>query len=51
MSDHSYISTACYHFQHEACRLTCKFCDSRCECPCHEAEAIDPVLQEAIDAV
>jgi hypothetical protein len=32
---HSYLSTACYHGQHERCRKRCKFCDATCECECH----------------
>lgn len=30
-----YISTACLHFKHEACRRQCKFCEQTCRCPCH----------------
>lgn len=43
---HAYLSTACYHEQtdddpslHEACRLTCKFCDCSCSCPRHRSDA------------
>lgn len=32
---HPYISTACIHAIHAACRLKCKFCGSPCQCACH----------------
>lgn len=33
---HVYVSTACLHNEHEKCRISCKFCESRCVCPdCH----------------
>jgi hypothetical protein len=32
---HSYVSTACFHTQHGACRNTCKFCGTSCSCSCH----------------
>jgi hypothetical protein len=32
--NHRYISTACQHGLHEQCRLTCKFCQSPCQCDC-----------------
>jgi len=31
-SRHVYISTACLHDMCEACRRSCKFCDSPCQC-------------------
>lgn len=34
-SSHDYLSTACLHDLHENCRLTCKYCDTACSCPCH----------------
>lgn len=35
-SVHIYVSTYCQHAQHERCRLTCKVCEARCRCPCHD---------------
>lgn len=32
---HDYVSTACIHDVHGQCRVTCKFCPSRCRCACH----------------
>lgn len=32
---HHYLSTACHHGKHDACRQVCKFCESACECSCH----------------
>lgn len=32
---HGYLSTGCFHEEHEACRLTCKFCFTPCLCLCH----------------
>lgn len=43
---HVYLSTGCYHGDHEYCQsntglngqktpASCKFCGARCECPCH----------------
>jgi hypothetical protein len=37
-STHKYISTACYHTLHTKCRMTCKFCESKCACLCHNRE-------------
>lgn len=48
-TEHSYLSTGCYHGQHDYCRSSigvvgaktpgrCKFCEARCRCACH-AEA------------
>lgn len=46
---HVYLSTACLHDFHEHCQApvnlqgdpkiagTCKWCSSRCVCPCHNA--------------
>lgn len=45
--DHSYLSTACLHRRHDYCQApvghsgrkkpaTCKFCDAKCICPCHQ---------------
>lgn len=33
---HKYISTACQHDLCDRCRKTCKFCNVRCICTCHE---------------
>jgi hypothetical protein len=41
MTPHDYISTGCLHGQHGSCRLTCKFCDARCQCPC-DHQALSP---------
>lgn len=35
MIEHDYLSTACFHELHEACRKRCKFCENPCRCPCH----------------
>ena len=32
---HDYLSTACLHDKHQACRRECKFCPSVCKCECH----------------
>ena len=34
--EHAYTSTACAHSEHEYCRRICKYCDSPCECECHD---------------
>jgi hypothetical protein len=36
--EHDYLSTACFHGQHDRCRRQCKFCDAACNCECHKAE-------------
>jgi hypothetical protein len=54
MSDHVYISTACTHKLHHECRLKCKWCDSTCECDCHDDEPAagdNPELQTAAAAL
>lgn len=33
---HAYQSTACAHFRHSDCRLTCKWCRTSCLCECHD---------------
>ena len=33
--EHHYLSTACYHDIHSACRLICKYCPEKCLCKCH----------------
>ncbi len=38
LSSHKYISTACHHTLHTKCRMTCKFCESKCACLCHNRE-------------
>jgi hypothetical protein len=43
---HNYISTACHHDQHDACRKTCKFCAAKCCCQCHQAETPAPEGQK-----
>lgn len=35
---HAYLSTACLHKLHKECRRQCKFCDAKCDCPCHAVE-------------
>jgi hypothetical protein len=46
---HLYLSTSCYHDDHEYCQsdtglagaktpAVCKFCKSPCTCDCHEEE-------------
>lgn len=36
-----YRSTACQHKLHDKCRLTCKYCEARCLCKCHEENPND----------
>ncbi len=38
LDHHEYTSTACQHNLHARCRVSCKFCWSKCECSCHEKE-------------
>lgn len=38
MSEHMYLSTACFHERHEECRRVCKFCPAPCNCSCHDEE-------------
>ena len=35
---HMYLSTACLHGEHSACRISCKFCASPCICSCHDGD-------------
>jgi hypothetical protein len=53
--DHAYVSTACIHELHDRCRLTCKFCEAICRCPCHgaipdpaELSAAVPIEEEVL---
>lgn len=39
---HAYVSTACQHDQHGVCRKACKFCGTRCLCPCHHTHLDEP---------
>jgi hypothetical protein len=39
--EHRYMSTACLHGHHGACRKTCKFCEVSCRCRCHQAPHAD----------
>jgi hypothetical protein len=52
MDDHDYLSTACFHELHDACREVCTFCDARCRCECHgnksNEHAIAQVLEETL---
>lgn len=32
---HDYVSTDCWHAQHDQCRLTCTYCGATCRCGCH----------------
>jgi hypothetical protein len=36
---HDYLSTACFHGQCSDCRITCKFCSTKCSHICHTASA------------
>ncbi len=47
---HEYLSTGCYHGEHDYCAAmtghqgekrpaTCKFCPAACVCPCHQEES------------
>lgn len=38
---HPYLSTACIHEMHHHCPKQCRYCESLCECECHEA-AVEP---------
>jgi hypothetical protein len=38
-NSHAYLSTACFHKQHEDCRTSCKFCFQGCSCSCHQEPA------------
>jgi hypothetical protein len=42
---HQYVSTACQHTLHDRCRQVCKFCGTRCLCPCHRDD--DPGVVRA----
>jgi hypothetical protein len=50
-TDHSYVSTACFHLLHERCRKTCKFCEAKCECPCHEPAVLEETVIEREEVV
>lgn len=41
ISLHDYLSTACYHGQHDQCRKQCKFCEVGCNCGCHNEAAMN----------
>jgi len=56
--DHKYLSTSCFHGQHEYCKAKhglagpkkpaeCKFCGSRCICLCHGENEKTPPDQNA----
>lgn len=61
MSEHTYLSTACYHGDHDYCNSMtgyngakrpgqCKFCEAKCVCTCHHRQRADydnPVEQRA----
>ncbi|ONK10360.1 hypothetical protein STBA_10820 [Streptomyces sp. MP131-18] len=47
---HDYLSTGCLHGRHDYCQnregqagsktpATCKFCEAKCTCPCHQGGA------------
>lgn len=36
LARHAYLATACLHQLHDRCRLVCKFCNTPCNCPCHD---------------
>ena len=40
-SVHVYVSTYCIHGYHDNCRLTCKVCEARCRCACHDTLVFD----------
>lgn len=33
-TEHTYLSTACFHAAHSLCRKVCKYCGSPCACTC-----------------
>lgn len=52
MGDHVYLSTGCYHDDHDYCKgmtglnetkrpAECKKCAAKCICPCHREEPAD----------
>lgn len=47
---HAYLSTACFHEAqgspelHDACRLTCKYCNAPCRCPNHPGQFAREVI-------
>ena len=54
---HRYLSTGCLHGEHGYCAAmvgakgvkrgaTCKFCDARCVCACHETEETRHEIEE-----
>lgn len=45
--DHTYVSTACFHGEHEWCRRSCKFCSTPCMCECGHKRVASPPLEEA----
>jgi len=50
MRRHVYISIACVHDQHMQCVKQCRYCDSLCECDCHDDDLVaddNPELQTA----
>jgi hypothetical protein len=40
MSDHAYLSTYCFHSEHDSCRLVCKMCAAPCACLCHDSDPV-----------
>jgi pyruvate-formate lyase-activating enzyme len=44
---HDYLSTACHHGRHFACRLKCKFCQAPCKCGCHTAMTLEEIRETA----
>lgn len=42
--DHIYLSTYCFHGEHDSCRLVCKMCSAPCVCACHDG---DPAMTDA----
>lgn len=39
---HAYLSTYCWHENHDNCRRYCKTCQSPCRCGCHEGPGATP---------
>jgi len=38
MTEHVYLSAACFHSHHSSCDVECSFCPAVCVCPCHAGD-------------
>jgi hypothetical protein len=46
---HVYVSTACFHGEHGACRNTCKYCDESCACTSCDHAAVRNLPEPWVD--